>query len=84
MQLGLSDDSKLIQNKFILRQLKEYSNIYKALKTLDDGIPKIHILLFMPRQIQIRQEMLMREKSLVEDHSIWGPTWYHGSTKNTG
>ena len=47
MQLGLLDDSKLIQKSLTFRLSKEYSNIYKELKTLDYGIPGMLISLFM-------------------------------------
>ena len=47
MQLGLLDDSKLIQKSLTFRLSKEYSNIYKELKTLDYGIQRMLISLFM-------------------------------------
>ena len=72
MQLGLLEDSKLIQKSLIFRLLKEYSNIYKELKTLDYGIQRMLILLFMLTLMQIGLEMLMIGKALVVVHSIWG------------
>ncbi|WP_208081137.1 hypothetical protein, partial [Bacteroides uniformis] len=71
MQLGLLDDSKLIQKSLTFRLSKEYSNIYKELKTLDYGIQRMLILLFMLTLMQIGLEMLMIGKALVVVHSIW-------------
>ena len=73
MQLGLLDDSKLIQKSLTFRLSKEYSNIYKELKTLDYGIQRMLILLFMHTLMQIGLEMLMIGKELVVVHSTWGP-----------
>ena len=72
MQLGLLDDSKLIQKSLTFRLLKEYSNIYKELKTLVYGIQRMLILLFMLTLMQIGLEVLMIGKELVVVHSTWG------------
>ena len=73
MQLGLLDDSKLIQKSLTFRLLKEFSNIFKELKTLVCGIQRMLILLFMLTLMQIGLEVLMIGKALVVVHSIWGP-----------
>ena len=57
----------------IYKLYKEPTNIYKELKTLDYGIQRMMILLFMDTLMQIGLEMLMIRKALVVVHSIWGP-----------
>ena len=73
MQLELLDDSKLIQKSLTFRLLKEFSNIYKELKTLVYGIQRMLILLFTLTLMHIGLEVLMIGKALVVVHSIWDP-----------
>ena len=76
------EGSKKIQRNNISKQSKEFSNIFKELRTLDYDILNIQILLFMLIQMQIGQEMWMIERVLVEEHSIWVHGWCLGSAGN--